>query len=160
LELRIQAVVALRLDGAEGWDVRQYVAEKQRAGEAQWKIPPGGKPLSDRQIRNYVEAADKVIADSCRASRKHHLRRHLAQRRMLFARAVQARDLRTALAILQDLATMQDLYPPKRVEGKHEQQVSGRASGVSIYLPHNGREVLASPPVPDPDGETAKGETA
>jgi hypothetical protein len=33
----------------------------------------------------------------------------------LYARAVQAGDTRTALSILMDLATLQDLYPAKKV---------------------------------------------
>jgi hypothetical protein len=108
---RVEDVLRIRLDGAEGWDVRQYVAEKERAGEPPWAIPELGKPLSERQIRRYVEQADRQIEESCRTSRKQLLRRHLAQRRTLYARAVSAGDIRTALAVLADLAKMQGLYP-------------------------------------------------
>jgi hypothetical protein len=116
LQQRIQAVLQIRLDGAEGWDVRQFVAEKEAAGEVPWTIPEGGKPLSERQIRRYVEQADDLIAESCRTSRKQLIRRHLAQRRSLYARAVQAGDIRTALAVLNSLAELQNLFPAKRTE--------------------------------------------
>jgi hypothetical protein len=119
IQRRVQAVLQIRLDGAEGWDVRQYVAEKQAAGEAPWTVDEGGKQLSERQIRRYVEQADALIAESCRTSRKRALRRHMAQRRNLYARAVQAGDLRTALAVLTDLAKLQGLYPADRVEATH-----------------------------------------
>src|SRR4051812_22535416 len=99
---RVEDVLHIRLDGAEGWDVRQYVAEKEKVGETPWAIPAGGKPLSERQIRRYVEQADRLIQDTCRTSRKKLLRRHLAQRRNLYARAVSAGDIRTALAVLAD----------------------------------------------------------
>jgi hypothetical protein len=66
--------------------VRQYVSEKEQAGEPPWKVEDGGKPLSERQIRRYVEEADRLIEESCRTSRKKALRRHQAQRRSLYAR--------------------------------------------------------------------------
>ena len=107
---RIEDILRVRLDGAEGWDVRRYVAEQEAAGEPPWTIPEGGKPLSERQIRNYVAAADKLVDESCRQSRKRLLRRHQAQRRQLYARAVSKGDERTALAVLRDLAELQNLY--------------------------------------------------
>src|SRR5262245_12864078 len=120
IRLRIEDVLRIRLDGAEGWDVRRYVAEMEAAGTPPWAVPEGGKPLSERQIRRYVEAADRLIDESCRTSRKKALRRHLAQRRSLYARALNKGDERTALAVLADLAALEGLYPPKgvRVSGK------------------------------------------
>jgi hypothetical protein len=63
----------------------------------------------------YIGRADKLIAESCRTSRKKLLHRHLAQRRNLFAKAVSAGDYRTALAVAKDEAELQGLYPPKKV---------------------------------------------
>jgi hypothetical protein len=116
---RIEDVLRVRLAGAEGWDVRRYVAEMEGKGEAPWAIPEGGKPLSERQIRNYVAAADKLIGESCRQSRKKLLRRHLAQRRNLYARAVNKGDERTALAVLRDEAELLALYPPAKIKAEH-----------------------------------------
>jgi hypothetical protein len=125
VQARVEDVLRIRLDGAEGWDVRRYVAEKEAAGEAPWTIAEGSKPLSERQIRNYVTAADKLIDESCRKERKKRLRRHLAQRRSLYARSVNKGDERTALAVLRDLAELEGHYPPKKVapttpDGKNE----------------------------------------
>ncbi len=107
---RVEDVLRVRLDGAEGWDVRRYVAEMEAKGEPPWKIEEDGKTLSERQIRNYVAAADKLIAESCRQSRNKLLRQHQAQRRNLYARCVNKGDERTALAVLRDLAELQGLY--------------------------------------------------
>lgn len=123
IEQRIQAILQIRLDGAEGWDVRQYVAEKEKAGEQPWKIEEGGKSLSERQIRRYIHAADALVSESCRGSRTQAIRRHKAQRRSLYARAIQTGDLGTALAVLRDLATLQDLYPAKKVKNEHSGHV-------------------------------------
>jgi hypothetical protein len=123
IEQRVQAILQVRLDGAEGWDVRQYVADQEAAGEQPWKVEAGCKPLSERQIREYVTKADELIATSCRITRREALRRHKAQRRSLYARAVQAGDIGNALAVLKDLAALQDLYPAKKVKAEHSGHV-------------------------------------
>jgi hypothetical protein len=124
---RIHDVLRIRLDGAEAWDIRQYVTEKQAAGEAPWTLEEGAAPLKERQIRRYVEQADRMIAESCRSDRKKLLRNHLAQRRNLYARAVQAGDTRSALSVLMDLAALQDLYPAKKV-------ALGAAKGAAVKI--------------------------
>jgi hypothetical protein len=99
------------LDGARHWDVRRYVAEKEAAGEPPWKVEDGGKPLSERQIRRYIDQADERIAEGCRSSRKRLMRNHVAYRHNLYARAVNKGDERTALAVLDSLAKLQGLFP-------------------------------------------------
>ena len=79
--------------------------------------------MSDGQLWRYIGRADRLIAESCRASTKKLLRRHLAQRRNLFAKAVSAGDLRTALAAAQDEARLLNLYPSGRLE------LTGKAGG-------------------------------
>jgi hypothetical protein len=106
---RIEEVLRIRLDGAEFWDVREYVREKHRDAGSVWEAE---KCLSDAQIYRYIARTDRLIAESCRSSRKRLLRRHLAQRRNLYAKAVNAGDLRTALAVLGDEARLLDLYEP------------------------------------------------
>jgi len=110
VQLRIEEILRIRLDGAEIWDVREYVREKEHEAGSVWKLSKGRKPLSDSQLWRYMAEADKLIAESCRASRKKLIRRHLAQRRNLFAKAVNAGDYRTALAVVRDEAEMQGLY--------------------------------------------------
>jgi hypothetical protein len=115
IQTRVEEVLRIRLDGAEFWDVREYAREKEREAGSSWELPPGGKPLSDGQLWRYITRADQLIAESCRASRKKLLRRHLAQRRNLFAKAVSSGDIRTALAVLRDEAELQGIYPPKKI---------------------------------------------
>ena len=106
----------IRLDGAEFWDVREYAREKEAEAGSAWELKDGAKPLSDSQLWRYVSRADKLIAESCRASRKRLIRRHLAKARNLFAKAVASGDIRAALACLKDEGEMQALYPPRDQE--------------------------------------------
>src|SRR4051794_4222826 len=98
VEARTSEILRIRLDGAEIWDVREYVREKEREEGSPWHLAEGQKPLSDSQLWRYIARADKEVAAACRASRKKLLRRHLAQRRNLFAKALSAGDYRAALA--------------------------------------------------------------
>jgi hypothetical protein len=116
IRARVDGILGVMLDGAMPFQVRQFVAEREAAGEAPWMIPEGGKPLSERQIRRYCDQADALTAEANRTNRKKRLRRHVARRHQLYARAVNAGDYRTALAIDQDLATLQGLYPAKKTE--------------------------------------------
>jgi len=107
---RVEEVLAIILDGASFVQIRQYVSEKQEANEAPWTAPDG-KPLSDRTLWRYIAEANKLIAESCRETRKRTLQRHLAQRRNLYARAVNTGDYSAALRCLRDEAALLDLYP-------------------------------------------------
>lgn len=113
---RVEEVLRIRLDGAEIWDLCEYVREKEQEAGSAWELKDGAKPISNSQLWRYVARADKLLAVSCRTSRKKLLRRHLAQRRNLFAKAVLAGDYRTALAVARDEAELQGLYPPRRTE--------------------------------------------
>jgi hypothetical protein len=111
---RTEDVLRILLDGARPWDVRAYIAEQEVKGQAPWTIQEGNRPLSERQVRRYVAAAERLIDESVRQNRKRRIRRHIAQRESLYARCVTKGDERTALAVLRDLAELQDLYPPKK----------------------------------------------
>jgi len=113
---RVEELLAIRLDGAQFVDVRQYVAEKEAAGEPPWSIPEGGKPVSERTLWRYLARTDQLIAESCREGGKKLLRRHVAQRKNLFAKAVSQGDVRAALSVLKDEAELRGLYPAKGVE--------------------------------------------
>jgi hypothetical protein len=111
VQARVEDILRVLLDGAQPWDVRQYVSEKEAAGEEPWQLADGDAPLSERQIRRYAARAETLIAQSCRTARKKLLRRHLAQRRALFARAVSQGDVRAALAVADSEAKLLDLFP-------------------------------------------------
>ena len=95
--LRVEEVLRIRLDGAQYHDVVQYAAEKE------WG-------LADRQICTYIQRADKLLVERQDKSRKKIIARHLAQRQALYARAINAADYRTALAVLDSEAKMRGLF--------------------------------------------------
>jgi hypothetical protein len=124
--LRITEILRVRLDGAKEWDVSEYVREQEQMDGSPWKLADEDKPLSDRQIRRYIERADAIVAQSTRESRKRSLLWHLAQRANLYAKAVNAGDMRTALAVADSEARLRGLFdtparpakikPPKTTE--------------------------------------------
>ena len=66
--------------------------------------------MSDRQLERYIEKADKLLVERRQKKWGRMKALHMARREALYARALQAADFRTALAVLQDLAKLQDLY--------------------------------------------------
>jgi hypothetical protein len=115
VELRTLEILRIRLDGAEIWDVREYVREKEQEQGSVWELPPDAKPMSDSQLWRYLARADKLIAESCRASRKKLFRRHLTQRRNLYAKALSQGDVRAALACVADEAKLLGLYASVKI---------------------------------------------
>ncbi len=99
---RVAEVLRLVLAGAEFPEVRQFA--KQQG----WKV-------SDRQLRRYMEAAYRQLAQLSDQDADQLKGRHLMQRRALYARALKGGDLRTALVILQDEAKLEGLYPPTKI---------------------------------------------
>ncbi len=100
---RVEEVLRIRLDGAQMHEIVQYASEKQ------WNV-------GERQLRNYLAASDGLLAERLEKDRDKVFARHVAQRRTLYARAVNGADYRTALAIAKDEAELQGLYPSSKVE--------------------------------------------
>ena len=94
---REDVVVRIRLDGAQYHDIVQYAAEN-------------GWDVRERQIREYIRRADDLLVERQDKGRRRVIARHLAQRQALYARAVNAADYRTALAVLTDEAKLRGLY--------------------------------------------------
>jgi hypothetical protein len=103
IAVRVEEVLYARLNGAELYDLVALAKER-------------GWSVSKRTIQRYVEAGKRKIEESLETDRADLLRRHLAQRRSLFARAINDGDLRTALAVAQDEAILEGLYPRKGLE--------------------------------------------
>jgi len=97
---RVEEVLRVRLDGAQFHDIVQYGSEQ-------------GWNVGERQIRKYIARADALLVERQDKSRKKVVARHLAQRTALYARAVNAADYRTALAVLADEAKLRGLYPDR-----------------------------------------------
>jgi hypothetical protein len=101
---RVEEVFKLRLGGANFPDILQYASAPEQA----WGV-------SERQIWNYIKAADQLLLERFDAKAPHLLNRHLLQRNQVYAHAMGAGDFRTALAILQDEAKLEGLYPPTKI---------------------------------------------
>jgi hypothetical protein len=99
LEQRVTEVLTLRLAGADFQDLLQYAAAQN------WGI-------KERQLWNYVEKADERLAETTEKDRGKLLRLHLAQRRLLYAKALESGDWRGALAVKKDEAELLGLYHP------------------------------------------------
>jgi hypothetical protein len=97
---RIEAVMLIRLEGAQLPDVRTF------AGEKGWAV-------SDSMLRKYISKADLRIARVAGPDHESHLRYHLAKRRMLYGRCVTTGEYATALSVLKDEADLLGLYPEK-----------------------------------------------
>ena len=97
---RVEEILRLRIDGAMFHDIRDYADHPDR----NWQ-------LSDSQLKRYIQRSDELLRQRIEKSRGRSTRLHLARREALYARALQAADFRTALAVLQDLAKLRDLYP-------------------------------------------------
>jgi hypothetical protein len=100
VERRVNELLRLRLDGAQHHDLMDYATEK-------------GWGVTDRQIRTYMQRVDAILIERMEKKRRPVIARHLAQRQALFARAVNAADYRTALAILDSEAKLRGLFPDK-----------------------------------------------
>jgi len=100
---RVAKVLELRLAGAQFHNIKQYAAEND---------PETGRPwgVSDRQLWNYINQAERSLKDNLEKLQGHLLVVHLARREALYAQTLQTGDYRTALAVLKDTAELQHLY--------------------------------------------------
>lgn len=115
---RIQDVSRLILSGAEFSDIRQYAAEQ-------------GWDVGDRQLSRYLKIAYERMARALQRDKKQLVGRHVMQRKALYARAVKANDLRSALQILKDEAELEGLYPPTKI-------APTTPDGRRLYTPSSG----------------------
>jgi hypothetical protein len=109
---RVEEVLTIRLAGAGFAEIIRYAAEK-------------GWGVGERQLQNYVQESDNLLAASMEKDRPKRINLHLAQRRLLHNKALEVGDYRTTLAVLQDQAKLEGLYPDARVA----MQLSGPGGG-------------------------------
>jgi len=114
--LRVTEIVRIRLDGAKEWDVSEYVREQETTDGSPWQLEEGETPLCDRQIRRYIAKADQLIAGAEMSACTAEMTVHLARRESLFAKAINAGDVKAALAVLIDEAKLRGLYPPTKTQ--------------------------------------------
>jgi hypothetical protein len=137
--LRLTEVWRVRLDGASIIDVAEYVAEKEQEDGSPWKLAEGEPPLSRRQIERFVQRVDEMIAVSTRERRRQSLAKRLSRREHMYGKAMNAGDVRTALAVEIDMAKLRGLYP----EEKHRVKVKGGPAVLNIIETVVGREAKA-----------------
>jgi hypothetical protein len=146
---RVEAILRIRLDGAQFHDVVQYAAEN-------------GWNLRSRRLRQYIRAADKLLAKRLETDREKVIALHLSARRALYARCVNAADYRTALSVLSDEAKLLGLYPaptpptptePTKVEVVIKETVVDSRDQSDAASGDGGR---GSPPQPDTTGVPPK----
>jgi hypothetical protein len=102
----------MRLAGAAFVEIRRNASEKE------WGV-------SDRQLERYIQQSDDLLAQALEPRREKRVNLHLAQRRLLHNKALEVGDYRTALAVLQDSAKLEGLYPDAKVA----MQLSGPNGG-------------------------------
>ena len=149
---RVEEIVRLRLAGAELVpDIVQYAASQN------WQV-------RRRMLWNYVDRADRIIARGVEKDRQKLLARHLRQRRLLFARALEQGDIRAALAVARDEAELEALYPPQKARVEHSGPDGGpiphahavtdadRASAIHALLARLGEAGPGRDPEPDGNG--------
>jgi len=100
---RVEEILRLRLDGAQFHDIVQYASEK-------------GWGVGERMIRKYIAKADALLVERMDKNSEPVIARHIAQRQTLYARAVNAADSRTALAIIDSEAKLRGLFPEKELK--------------------------------------------
>jgi hypothetical protein len=125
---RVEAVLQIVLLGGEFPDIRQYASEND---------PDTGRPwnVSERQLWRYQQAALKLCVRRLEKDREKTFARHLLQRRAMYARAMEAGDWRTALAVAKDEAELHGLYPPKKVAPTSPDGDSPYNAGLAALLP-------------------------
>ncbi len=106
---RVEDLAQVVLDGAFLFgQIREFVREREKEADTPWTLADGEEPLSDSQLRRYLRRAEQLIGESFDRKRSRLMRRHIGQRRSLFARALTSGELSTALAILKDEAALGD----------------------------------------------------
>jgi hypothetical protein len=106
---RVEAVLKIRLMGAQFHDIREYAAETDAETGRPWNV-------SDSQLRRYIDRSDALLEKYAEKDREKIINRHLAQRKAMFARAMEGGDIRTALAVAKDEAELLALYPQTQIQ--------------------------------------------
>jgi hypothetical protein len=104
---RVEAILRLRIDGAQFHDIRDYANQPPKPEEP-WQV-------SDSQLKRYIQKSDELLRQRTEKSKSREIRLHLARREGLYARALKWADFKTALAVLDSLAKLRGLFPDPRV---------------------------------------------
>src|SRR5262249_18060629 len=103
---RVTEILRNPLDGAQERDVSECGRERRARRAPPGKRQKGKDPLPPRKTRRYIEKADRTIANAEMSACTAELMVHLARRENLYAKAVNAGDVKAALAVLIDEARL------------------------------------------------------
>ncbi len=135
---RVEKIIAIRIDGAQLHDIRPFASQQ----DPPWDV-------TDRQLKRYMEAADKIIRKRIDRRRSSVIALHLTARRSLYARCMNAAQFGEALRALDSEAKLRGLFisPAELKTMKAEITELRKAMG------------LDSPPVPSATQSTSPAES-
>lgn len=99
----VQEIVQLRLSGSQFQEIAACLARK-------------GWAVTKRQLRAYIQLANKRTAAEVTGSIKHVIALHFDRLEDRYREALKSGDLRAALAALQENAKLRSLYPDKNLK--------------------------------------------
>lgn len=143
------------LDGAESWDILEYVRKQESDPKSCWHPEPGEKPLCRASVYLYAERAEELIDKTCEPDRRQLIKKHEKRRIRLYAQAVARGNLKVAATVMKDLAELQGLYPPKKTElsgqggGPVILQIVEEIVGGPVALPHIEEEIVHADRTPE-----------
>ena len=105
---RVEAVAQLRLEGKEYPEIAQFCAAQ-------------GWPHGVSQTYLYIRRADLLLARYVETNRNSLFGQRIARRTVLWSRALQAGDLRVALAVEKDETALLNFYPGRPAPGANVQ---------------------------------------
>jgi hypothetical protein len=105
---RVEAVAQLRLQGKEYPEIAEFCGKQ-------------GWPCGASQVYVYIKRADRVLAEHVERNRDVLLAKRLTRRNVLWSKALQAGDLRLALAVEKDETALLNFYPGRPATGTNVQ---------------------------------------
>ena len=135
---RVEEIVRLKIDGAQAHDLFQFASEKS------WG-------LTDRQVRNLANKASELLVERQERKRRRLMALHVARRETLYARAVNAGDQRTALAILDSEAKLQALFPDAKDLREVAKLLAAQSGTIEDLENRLGRSSTTEASAPEPD---------
>lgn len=148
-QLRVDWVAELVLMGCQFRQINESIREEEANPESGIWFAQGLAPLSRRTILNYIEKANAQISETVQRNSAKIFDKHISRREWLYLKTVSVGavpDYRAALAILQDLGKIEQVYP-KVTKDDDEDTSSGEAQRLAdaIALLTAARDRLLAP---------------
>lgn len=125
---RVEQVMKIILFGGEFHDIREYAEQTDEATGRPWGV-------KKTALWVYQQRAYDLIEKQMEPRREKVFARHIQQRRQMFALAMEAGDLSTALQIAKDEADLHGLYPAAAKPGGEGN------TNVNVYVDARGTRI-------------------